>query len=76
MTQVQKDIAALSFEERSELFEMLSQSVTLKQDDLGDAEDAELELAEKRDAELASGSKTLVSEEEFWQQVQRFKAAL
>lgn len=39
-------------------------------------DDEEVDLAEKRDAELAAGTKKLVSEEEFQAQMQRFRATL
>jgi hypothetical protein len=77
ISEVQKNINLLSFEERVELSHWLKESVAvIKGDSEWDAEDTELDLAEKRDAELAIGAKKLVSEEEFWQKIQRFKATL
>lgn len=42
----------------------------------GEVEDAELALAEKRDAEIEAGTKKLLSEEEFWKRMHEFKATL
>ncbi|GEP44049.1 hypothetical protein [Brevifollis gellanilyticus] len=39
-------------------------------------DDEEVDLAEKRDAELAAGTKKLISEDEFRARMERFKATL
>ena len=71
-TQICQQFEKLSNDERIEVLNMLWQSFPNDWEE----GDAGLALAESRDAELSAGTKRLVSENEFQQQMKSFKAAL
>ncbi|TDU81434.1 hypothetical protein EI77_00742 [Prosthecobacter fusiformis] len=68
IAQIREQIDALSYEERVELAEWLHITTPL-----GDDEDEEVALAEKRSEELRTGKARLLTEEEFWAGVQLAK---
>lgn len=71
-TQICQQFEKLSNDERIEVLHMLWQSFPNDWEE----GDAGLALAESRDTELSAGTKRLVSENEFQQQMKSFKAAL